>query len=141
MNRSLVGLLFLLAACSSPTDPAHDVHITLSADRQAASLGDTVRFTVIGFNPTNRTIDLAPRGCGHSLVALVTEPAGRVQRLWDGVWICILFDDNVLMPSETDTVVWTWVAVPVPGAYSVRGGVARGLDIINPTRPVTVQVE
>jgi hypothetical protein len=140
MNRSLVSLL-LLAACSSWTAPADELRLSLTVDRQAVSLGDTVTFTVFAFNPTDRTIDLAPRGCGHSLVALVTEPTGRYQRLWDGSWICILFDDNMLAPGETDSVVWKWVARPVPGAYSVRGGVARGAELANPTPPLTVQVQ
>ena len=139
MKRSLVSLS-LLCACSAPTDPALYVRMSLSVQPGSVALGDTVLFTVVAQNPTNRTIELLSRQCGHSLVPLVTEPTGHEQPLWGGPSICPIFDDNVLSPGETDSVITRWKAGPVVGQYSVRGGIARGTELVNQTPPVVLEV-
>ena len=139
MKRSLVWLA-LLTACSESTDPASDVRMSLLVEPAQVSLADTVRITVIASNPTDRTIDLLPSQCGHSLAPAVTDPAGGTHQLWGGPSICPIFDDNVLAPNETDSVTWRWKAGPQTGAYVVRGGIARGTALVNPTPPFTLTV-
>ena len=139
MKRFVVSLA-LLGACSGSTDPASDLQVRLTVEPASASLGDTVRLTVIAFNPTERTIEILPGQCGHSLVALVTEPTGVPHPLWGGPSRCPIFDDNVLSAGETDSVVWRWKAGPVLGTYSIRGGIARGTALVNPTTPSLLEV-
>lgn len=131
MLRRLLPLLALSAlGCASVADPDAEVRVSVAAEPLSVAPGDSVRFVVEAYNPTERRIAIAG-ACGPALEVEVTTPEGiRRYLVAEGSvgpgYPCELDEQHFVDPGETETLRLVWRAPPLAGPYRAVAGLRAG---------------
>jgi hypothetical protein len=116
-TRLLSVACLVLCACQSPTDPAEQLFVTLSTDRQVVSPGHPVEITitVVNLGPSIvRTADPGTYACAHGYS--ITDGEGHSLRLPEQICAAIGLSPRTLGPGESLVIHDRWEATESSGS-------------------------